>query len=111
MSKFGEVVKTLRKADGLSLAVVAKRLGSHKGYVSGIENAKVNPPSVRILRKYHKVFEHHGIRLEDLVELAWVDKAPAIVREQLLERIKNNPLFGIRVTVPTVTVPAAGGAR
>ena len=78
MSHFGDLVKRLRKEKGLTLEVVAKKLGSHKGYVSGIENDKVNPPSVKMLKKYAKIFGHDARRF---VRLAWVDKAPALIKE------------------------------
>jgi transcriptional regulator with XRE-family HTH domain len=77
VSHFGDLVKELRKKKGLTLAEVAKKIGSHKGYVSGIENHKVNPPSVKIIKKYAKVV---GYDLRTLVRLAWVDKAPEMLR-------------------------------
>lgn len=78
MSRFGDLVRRLRKEKGITLEAVAKKIGSHKGYVSGIENDKVNPPSVKIIRKFAKVF---GQDEKALVRMAWADKAPAIIRE------------------------------
>lgn len=78
MSHFGSLVKHLRKESGLTLEAVAKQNGSHKGYVSGIENDKVNPPSVALIRKYARVFNQDA---KHLVRLAWVDKAPEIIRD------------------------------
>jgi len=78
LSHFGELVRKLRKEKGLTLEAVAKRIGSHKGYVSGIENDKVNPPSVKFIKKYAKIF---GQDPRSLSRLAWVDKAPDILRE------------------------------
>ena len=78
MSHFGDLVKKLRKEKGLTLEAVAKKIGSHKGYVSGIENDKVNPPSIKIIKKFAKLF---GQDARALARLAWVDKAPAILRE------------------------------
>ncbi|HLY74159.1 MAG TPA: helix-turn-helix transcriptional regulator [Planctomycetota bacterium] len=78
MSHFGDLVKTLRNETGLTLEAVAKKIGSHKGYVSGIENNKVNPPSVKIIKRYAKLFEQDA---RTLARLAWVDKAPKILRE------------------------------
>ena len=78
MSHFGDLVRTLRKERGLTLEGVARKIGSYKGYVSGIENGKVNPPSVRIIKKYARLF---GQDARMLVRLAWVDKAPKIIRE------------------------------
>jgi transcriptional regulator with XRE-family HTH domain len=79
VSHFGSRVKELRKEKGLTLEEVARKIGSHKGYVSGIENAKVAPPSVKIILKYAKLF---GQDPKTLVRLAWVDKAPAILRDE-----------------------------
>ncbi|HLF94077.1 MAG TPA: helix-turn-helix domain-containing protein [Planctomycetota bacterium] len=78
MSNFGDLVKRLRKEKGLTLEAVAKKIGSHKGYVSGIENDKVNPPSVKIIRKFAKLFSQDE---KTLVRIAWADKAPQIIRE------------------------------
>jgi transcriptional regulator with XRE-family HTH domain len=78
MSRFGELVGRLRKERGLTLADVARKIGSQKGYISGIESGKVNPPSVKLIRKYAKAF---GQDERALVRLAWVDKAPSIIRE------------------------------
>ena len=78
MSHFGALVKQLRKEKNMTLEAVAKRIGSHKGYVSGIENDKVNPPSVKVILKYAKVFDQDP---KTLVRLAWVDKAPSILRD------------------------------
>jgi transcriptional regulator with XRE-family HTH domain len=78
VSHFGDLVKKLRQEKGITMEVVARKIGSHKGYVSGIENDKVNPPSVKIIRKYAKLF---GQDARALARLAWVDKAPPILRE------------------------------
>ena len=78
MSNFGDLVKRLRKERGLTLEAVAKKIGSHKGYVSGIENDKVNPPSVKIIKKFAKLFTQDE---RTLVRIAWADKAPALIRE------------------------------
>jgi len=78
VSNFGDLVKRLRKEKGLTLEAVAKKIGSHKGYVSGIENDKVNPPSVKIIRKFTKLFVQDE---KTLVRIAWADKAPQIIRE------------------------------
>ncbi len=79
MSNFGDLVKRLRKDKGLTLEAVAKKIGSHKGYVSGIENGKVNPPSVKIIRKFAKLFTQDE---RTLVRMAWADKAPPLIREE-----------------------------
>ncbi len=79
MSNFGDLVKRLRKEKGMTLEQVARKIGSHKGYVSGIENDKVNPPSVKIIRKFARLFSQDE---RTLVRIAWADKAPPIIREE-----------------------------
>ncbi len=78
MSHFGSLIKDLRKQQSLTLEAVARKIGTHKGYVSGIENDKVNPPSVKIILRFAKLLDQDP---KMLVRLAWVDKAPAIIRE------------------------------
>ena len=106
VSHFGDLVRKLRKEKSLTLEDVAKRIGSHKGYVSGIENDKVNPPSVRIIKKYAKLF---GQDARTLVRLAWVDKAPAILREDAEEFLKwcerEHRLAQEKATTPAESPP------
>lgn len=81
MTPFSDTVKMLRRERGMTLEVVAKHLGSHKGYVSGIENQKVNPPSVKIVRKYAKLFQKNEF---ELICKAAIEKAPASLRLRYL---------------------------
>lgn len=78
MSRFGDLVKKLRTERNLTMNALARKLGTHKGYISGIEGSKVNPPSVKVIRKYAKAL---GQDPKHLVRIAWVDKAPEIIRE------------------------------
>ena len=79
MSGFGDLVKGLRKERQMTLEQVARKIGSHKGYVSGIENGKVNPPSVKFIRKFAKIFQYDEKRM---VRLAYVDKAPKLIKDE-----------------------------
>lgn len=81
MSQFGDLVRTLRKERGLTLEAVARKIGTHKGYISGIEGGKVSPPSVKLIKKYAKAL---GQDPKHLVRIAWVDKAPEIIRDDAL---------------------------
>lgn len=111
MTTFGPLMKALRLSANLTLEVVAKKINSHKGYVSGIENEKVNAPSVAVVRKFHRLYaptlQKLGITSteEDLVELAWVSKAPALIRRRALARLSDNPVAGLLVTKPTEPAP------
>ena len=111
MSNFGDLVKRLRKEKGLTLEAVARKIGSHKGYVSGIENGKVNPPSVKIIRKFARLFTQDE---RTLVRIAWVDKAPAVIRDEahrLLSLAETDGASGPDVvTVPLLNTLATGYA-
>lgn len=85
MSMFGEQIRKLRKENRLTLEQVARKVGTHKGYVSGIETGKVRPPSVKLIRKLAKIF---GQDEKLLVRMAWVDKAPPLIRDEALEFLK-----------------------
>ena len=60
------------------MEALARMLRTHKGYISSIESGKVNPPSVKVIKKFAKVL---GQDVKHLVRIAWVDKAPEIIRE------------------------------
>lgn len=71
MRRFCEVVKEARKTKGLTLERVAKAIVSHKGYVSGIENDQVSPPSAPIVVKLAKFLD---LDVEELLVLRLVEK-------------------------------------
>ena len=88
MSQFGDLVRKLRKERQLTLEDVARKIGSHKGYVSGIENGKVNPPSVKFIRKFSRLFKHDE---KEMVRIAYVDKAPKMIREEIRSIVFSRP--------------------
>src|SRR5688572_28701225 len=79
MSRFGDLVKKLRKERSMTLEQVARKIQSHKGYVSGIENGKVNPPSVKFIRKFARIFQYDE---KLMVRMAYVDKAPKLIKDE-----------------------------
>ncbi len=114
MSRFGELVKRLRKDRSMTLEQVARKIQSHKGYVSGIENGKVNPPSVKFIKKFARIFQHDE---KLMVRLAYVDKAPKLIKEeakQLLEGAPGSggvPLLNTVATGYPIELDASGGPR
>ena len=84
MKTYGYVVKQKRKELGLTLEKVAKRAGTHKGYVSGIENGKVNPPSPKTTAKLARILD---LDVRSLMLLAWVGKAPKAIKGLVEQRI------------------------
>lgn len=85
MQEFGELIRSLRKAKGMTLEEVALKIGTKKGYISGIENSKVNPPAPDKVRKLAKVL---GGDCVTFLLLATVEKAPPEIQELLRKGIK-----------------------
>lgn len=109
MSSFGDLVRRLRKERGLTLEQVARKIGSHKGYVSGIENGKVNPPSVKFVRKFARLFSHDE---KEMVRMSWLDKAPKIIKEELDSALRGDACLPASspdsVTLPLLNTVATG---
>jgi transcriptional regulator with XRE-family HTH domain len=79
---FGQTIHDRRKEKGLSLEVVARMCGTHKGYISGIEGRKVNPCSAKITERLCKALD---LDAERMIALGWIEKSPAKIRG-LMER-------------------------
>ena len=77
---FGQWVRHTRRLQGMTLTELARRIGSHKGYLSGIELGQVRPPSMKFLRPMVKALK------TDLCVLAiraYAEKAPALIRKDV----------------------------
>lgn len=85
MREFGRFVKALRKAKGLTIKDVAGKIGAHKGYISCIENSKVNPPAIRKVRAMAKAL---GADKVQLLLLAYIEKAPPEIEHLLSEAVR-----------------------
>lgn len=97
--RFGEIVARNRKARGLTLEKLARKIGTHKGYVSGIENGKVRPPAAGITARLSKVL---GLETASMLILGWAQKAPVLVRDDILRRVvdwKEYPAPPVQVTL------------
>jgi len=86
MSNFGELLRRLRREQGYSLRTVARRLDTQKGYLSGIENGKVNPPSDRLVKRIAQMYRQDE---RMLLRLAWADKAPPLIREDAVRLVRH----------------------
>ena len=75
---FGPMLRDQRHARSLTLLAVGKKLGTSKGYLSGIENEKVNPPADSKVRRLAKIF---GMDELPLLKAAWLDRMPPDVRK------------------------------
>lgn len=89
MSNFGELLRRLRREQGYSLRTVAKKLNTQKGYLSGIENGKVNPPSAKLVKRIAQLYRQDE---RMLLRLAWADKAPSLIREDAVRMVNSAEL-------------------
>lgn len=80
MQSFGKFLRDLRVANELSLTALAKKAGVEKGYLSGVENEKVNPPSAKVVRVLAKILRHDT---KDLLMRAYIEKAPKEIQKDL----------------------------
>ena len=84
MQRFGTILRRARLARGWTLDDVARRVRSHKGYISGMENRNVNPPSAALVLKLAQLYELDGT---ELLLHAIAEKAPTQVRAELNRRV------------------------
>jgi HTH-type transcriptional regulator, competence development regulator len=82
---FGERVRELRKAQGMSQRELADRAGIDFTYLSKIENGHMEPPSEQVIRR---VAEELDADADELIVLA--DKFPSDLAQELKtpERVK-----------------------
>jgi transcriptional regulator with XRE-family HTH domain len=82
---FGERVRELRKAQGMSQRELADRAGIDFTYLSKIENGRMEPPSEQVIRR---VAEELDADADELIVLA--DKFPSDLAQELKtpERVK-----------------------
>ena len=75
---FGKRIRGLRKANGMTLDMLSAKSGMSKGYLSGIENGKVNPPVDRLVRKLARP-EHEPERIARIAAGARGDQRKCVV--------------------------------
>lgn len=74
---FAEILRRARRAMGFSLQNLADKMKTSKGYLSGLECRKVNPPSPKVVRKLVKILH---LDLDELLVHSFVEKAPKEIR-------------------------------
>lgn len=84
MKKFGEYIREARKKKGWTLARLAWEIRSHKGYASGIENDKVNPPSAKVIEKLCRKL---GLPVDTMQAVAFLEKKPDAVTLDALRSV------------------------
>ena len=73
MKTFGSVLKQAIQEKKFTLNAAAKAVGTYKGYISGIINRKIPPPSPKMIRKISKIF---GLDVSDMLARASFEKLP-----------------------------------
>ncbi len=81
---FGARLKDLRRSKGLTLEKVARAVKTHKGYVSGIENGKVRPPSPKFVTRFARFYK---VDERELLRLAYAEKAPKLIRDEIIRAL------------------------
>ncbi|MFN3166024.1 MAG: S24 family peptidase [Phycisphaeraceae bacterium] len=80
-SSMGALLRRLRRERGLTLACLADRVGITPGYLSMIENRRVdNPPSMKVVVKLEAAL---GVRDARLCRAAQWERTPGPIREEL----------------------------
>jgi transcriptional regulator with XRE-family HTH domain len=79
-SLFASKIHELRNANGLTLEELASKIGSSKGYLSGIETAHRRPPSDKIVCKLARSL---CVDRKILLRLAHIDKMPEDIRQDM----------------------------
>lgn len=78
---FGNLVRRRRQMMGMTLDDIAKKCGTTKSYVSGVESGYVRPFGPK---KIPKLAVALRIDIRVLLLLSWAEKAPKLVRDEVV---------------------------
>lgn len=78
---FGNLVRRRRQMKGMTLDDLAKKCGTTKSYVSGVESGYVRPFGPK---KVPKVALALDIDVRVLLLLSWAEKAPKLIRDEVV---------------------------
>ncbi|MEM9020022.1 MAG: LexA family transcriptional regulator [Planctomycetota bacterium] len=89
-TSFGRLLRVLRRGRKLTLNGLAERVGVTPGYLSMIENGRVNnPPSMKVLVRLEAAL---AVQEGSLCKAAQWEKTPKAIREQLEQARQANTL-------------------
>ena len=101
-TSLGTMLRRLRRSEGLTLAALADRVGVTPGYLSMIENGRVeNPPSMKVLVKLEAAL---AIRDARLCQTAQWERTPLPIRDELERARRQNPSQST-AAMPVASVP------
>ena len=107
---FGKLLRGHRRSRGLTLHSLAERVDVTPGYLSMIENGRVNnPPSMKVLVRLEAAL---SVRDSSLCKAAQWERTPEPIREQLeLAQQRANASPSANATVPLINKVTAGYPR
>lgn len=86
MQRFGTRVREIRRDRRMTLEEVSRRAKIRRGYLSGIENGRVNPPSPRVVRGLARALQTDT---KELLLMATVQKAPREIKDELARAVNG----------------------
>lgn len=105
-TSFGKLLRRHRRGRGLTLGALAQRVDVTPGYLSMIENGRVNnPPSMKVLVRLEAALE---VRDASLCKAAQWERTPRPIREQLERARQHQEAASSTATVPLINKVAAG---
>ena len=108
-TSFGALLRELRRGRALTLNALAKRVDVTPGYLSMIENGRVNnPPSIKVLVRLEAAL---SVRDSSLCRAAQWERTPKPIREQLEQARQANHAglsASVVASVPLINKVAAG---
>lgn len=100
MKRFREMIAEAMLLKGLKVETLARRIGTHKGYISGMRKGTVSPPSAKYVKRLARVL---GLDYTGLLVAAEVDK----IHPDVQDLVRQMVTFGMeRVTLPVKGVPS-----
>lgn len=105
-ASFGRLLRGLRRARELTLNGLADRVDVTPGYLSMIENGRVNnPPSMKVLVRLEAAL---AVRDSSLCKAAQWERTPKPIREQLERAQQREASVQPAASVPLINKVAAG---
>lgn len=106
-ASLGDILRGLRRGKGFTLAALAERVGVTPGYLSMVENRRVNnPPSMKVVVRLEAAL---GVRDSRLCKAAQWERTPEPIRAQFEQaRIQRAGGSTPASTVPLINKVAAG---
>lgn len=95
MRSFGQILREAITTKKLTLRDVARSAGTHKGYISGMCNGNIAPPSAKLIKKLCEKLDlnYYDMLARSLVEKMPKDTSYVHVQDVLAEAIASGKAF------------------